>query len=384
MKKFWKNLTWMTPELELVRGIILESIDHYQLPNDRIREAARSLFDPPGKMIRPGLLLLCAGIFYGRKPEKITASVRNMDAEQFRGEIQKNIPDFYNFESVNLEKIPYPGGLPFRFYLLAAAIEVLHTATLLHDDVLDNAELRRGRPTASKLLGNRLSILLGDHLLTMAFQLVSESASVNSARIISRVVGGICRGEMLQNSLAFDLDAGASQRLYKQRIAGKTAVMFSLAMYIGTREALQLRQQGEYDDDPRNDPPECRYIRRYGYANGMAFQIIDDILDLDIHADNGKTKGQDLRDGILTLPIIRLLKENSLDEKQIRAVWNGDVQVEGILRDPKMEHACRSSMAEAELYANRADRALHRAEQLSGLDLSELKNLTDSLLTRRS
>lgn len=384
MKKFWKNLQWMTPELELVRGIIIESIDQYQLPNGRIQEAARSLFDPPGKMIRPGLLLLCAGIFYGRKPDKIPATVRNMDAEQFRGKIKKNIPDFYNFESMNLEKIPYPGGLPFKFYLLAAAIEVLHTATLLHDDVLDNAELRRGRPTASKLLGNRLSILLGDHLLTMAFQLVSESASVNSARIISRVVGGICRGEMLQNSLAFDLDAGSSQRLYKQRIAGKTAVMFSLAMYIGTREALQLKSGGAYDDDPRNDPPECRYIRRYGYANGMAFQIIDDILDLDIHADNGKTKGQDLRDGILTLPVIRLLREMRLEKEEIRAIWRGETPVDEMLRDPRMESACTAGLSEAELYANRADKALHRAEELAGIDLTELKDLTDSLLTRRS
>ncbi len=392
MKNFWKPLKWLIPELEIVRGLILLAIEESHLPHKVLEQTARDLFDPPGKMIRPGMLLLSARSFAGAalKSERMSVPA-SWGAKQFVEELRKRFKSLDDLISADLNEAPLPGALPLRFYLMAAAVEMLHSATLLHDDVLDSAETRRNRPSVPSRIGNHQAILLGDQLLTMAFEIISEAASINSARLISRVVSGICRGELLQNSMLYSVEDGISLRRYRERIAGKTAAMFSLAMYLGAREMEHFTRDrhslGEIHDpkrdDPRTDSPACRYIRRFGYATGMAFQIIDDVLDLDVSADNGKTKGTDIREGIITLPLILMLRNGTLSKEQLTALWSEPEAVEIFLQSRELSGACADAIAEADIYVRRAQRAIEAARDESGFDLDGLSLVSQLLLHRR-
>jgi geranylgeranyl pyrophosphate synthase len=392
MKQFWKPLTWLIPELEMVRGLILLGIEQARLPGRDLNNSARNLFDPPGKMIRPGMLLLSARLMADGDLAAGRLSVPGtFSAEDFIRRIRRDYPDFADLRNADLNRPPIDGALPLRFYLLAAAVEMLHSATLLHDDVLDDAEVRRNQPSVPRQVGNHRAILLGDQLLTMAFQMISEAASVNSARLISRVVSGICRGELLQNSMLFDAEQGSSIRRYRERIAGKTAAMFSLALYLGAREMEHFhadsRSAGEMrapdHDDPRSDSAACRRIRRYGYDIGMAFQIIDDILDLDAGTDNGKEKGKDIREGIVTLPIILMLSAGTLEPAELRNLWDRPEGIPQFLESAGLHSACERAMDEARVYMNRADRELARASKDSGRDFSDLAIVSDRLIRRK-
>jgi geranylgeranyl pyrophosphate synthase len=386
MKKFWKSLDWIIPELELVRGIILFSLDSAALPHEQLRETALSLFDPPGKMIRSGMLISAARAVHPQWSDRRMKSPPGWDAPRFKKEISARSADGSHIDESRLSSEVLPGALPLRFYLLAAALEVLHTATLVHDDVLDNADVRRNRPSASARIGNRQAILLGDHLLTLAFQMVSEAAGVTSGRIISRVMGGICRGEMLQNSLMYDLEKGASIRFYRQRITGKTAVMISLALYLGARESAIEADERKHNDNPQDDPEYCRYIRRFGYNTGMAFQVVDDILDLDLKAENGKVKGQDLREGILTLPLLLQLRSGVISKEELTELWSGQPdqgRINEFLSAERVQHGCELASIEAHTYGYRATEALLAAERLSGQSMDILRTISALLLKRR-
>jgi geranylgeranyl pyrophosphate synthase len=392
MKNFWKPLKWLIPELEMVRGLILLGIEQARLPGEDLNITAKNLFDPPGKMIRPGMLLLSARLM---GDEEMRASKHrvpdSLTAEGFVRKIRSEYRSLADLRNADLNAAPAPGALPLRFYLMAAAIEMLHSATLLHDDVLDNADVRRNLPSVPRRLGNHRAILLGDQLLTMAFEMIGDAASLNSARLISRVVSGICRGELLQNSLLFDPESGSSMRRYRERIAGKTAAMFSLALYLGAREMEHHRSESmhpdqlrpEDHDDPRSDSSACRRIRRYGYNIGMAFQIIDDVLDLDVSSDSGKEKGKDIREGIITLPIIRMLRAGTLTKPRLRELWAEPGEIPGFLETAEMTMACVESMGEARIYMERADRELQAASDESGTDLSDLSAVSAQLLRRR-
>ena len=389
MKQFWSSLGWIVPELELVRAIILECIEQTRLPHHSFEAAAWELFNPPGKMIRPALLILATHACADGGTGGLKSSASGWKAEDFRREFLRQYPRITDLSAAEMKKPPVESALPLRLYILAAAVELLHTAILLHDDVLDQADLRRGQPTVRQRLGNRVSILLGDHLLSMAFQMVGEAASINSAKLISRVTSAICRGELLQTALSYNAAEGKSPRRYKQKIAGKTALLFALAADIGAREAGQEAGPGTPPTEgaplttagSKVLPEICQYIRRYGYALGMAFQIIDDIHDLDTTTDSGKPRGQDLKAGIITLPIIYLLKNEGISSDQIQSMWQNNDTIN--LPDDKLNKACSEAASEADRYTKRATVMLQKAtkEKPDG-DFKPLKTLADMLLTR--
>ncbi len=184
---------------------------------------------------------------------------------------------------------------------LAAAVEFIHTATLLHDDVVDESALRRGQSSANHLFGNASSVLVGDFLFARAFELMVESGSLNVLRTLSRASAIIAEGEILQLSLQGQTTTNLDQ--YLQVIGSKTAALFAAATEIGPMMTGQneAQQKALYD---------------YGYNLGMAFQIADDMLDFSAPEDLGKNSGDDIKEGKMTAPIIFALLHGSSSQQE--------------------------------------------------------------------
>ena len=173
---------------------------------------------------------------------------------------------------------------------LAATVEFIHTATLLHDDVVDESSKRRGRATANILWDNKSSVLVGDYLFARAFQLMVETGSLEVLRILSNAAAVIAEGEVLQLTTANDLTTDLAR--YDQVIRGKTAALFSAATEVG----------GVIADA---DADKVTALRTYGDGLGMAFQLADDLLDYGgSSAALGKNTGDDFRGGKVTMPVI--------------------------------------------------------------------------------
>ena len=181
---------------------------------------------------------------------------------------------------------------------LAATVEFIHTATLLHDDVVDESSRRRGRPTANLLWDNRSSILVGDFLFSRSFQLMVETDSLRVLEVLANAAAMISEGEVLQLTASHDLQT--DQDLYLTIIQGKTAALFSAATEAG----------GVISGA---DDTQIRALRNYGNALGIAYQITDDLLDYGGEAEaTGKAVGNDFRQSKLTLPaIIAIAKADS-------------------------------------------------------------------------
>ncbi len=187
---------------------------------------------------------------------------------------------------------------------LAAAVEFIHTATLLHDDVVDESAQRRGQASANIIFGNKASVLVGDFLFARAFELMVESNSIRILGILSGAARIIAEGEVLQMSLTGDINITLTQ--YNDIIEAKTAALFAAATESGARAAGATDQTADA-------------LRLYGHHLGMAFQIIDDLIDYTSStATMGKNNGDDFREGKLTLPVILALSKASDDE---RAFW---------------------------------------------------------------
>ena len=191
-----------------------------------------------------------------------------------------------------------------RPYRLAAAVEFIHTATLLHDDVVDGSEERRGKAPANLVFGNQASVLVGDFLFSRAFQQMVTDGSLDVLRILSDASAIIAEGEVLQLSAQGDVSLSLKQ--YYQVIAAKTAALFAAACEIGPVIAERSTE-------------EIVALRDYGHYLGMAFQIADDVLDYAAEREKlGKAIGDDFREGKLTAPVILAL-ESANDEE--RAFW---------------------------------------------------------------
>ena len=176
---------------------------------------------------------------------------------------------------------------------LAATVEFIHTATLLHDDVVDESRRRRGRPTANLLWDNKSSVLVGDYLFARAFQLMVETGTLRVLDILANASAVIAEGEVLQLSVAADL--ATDEATYIQVVRGKTAALFAAAAEVG----------GVIAGAPE---AEVAALASFGDALGIAFQIADDVLDYGgLGAALGKNVGDDFREGKMTLPVIRAL-----------------------------------------------------------------------------
>ena len=184
---------------------------------------------------------------------------------------------------------------------LAAAVEFIHTATLLHDDVVDASMLRRGQDTANAVWGNEASVLVGDFLFSRAFQLMVSDGSLSVLKILSDASAVIAEGEVLQ--LMTTNDTETSEEAYLEVIRSKTATLFAAAARIGAIVAERPRVEEEA-------------LESYGMNLGIAFQLVDDALDYSAQqADLGKTVGDDFREGKISLPVVLAWRRGNDEER---------------------------------------------------------------------
>ncbi|MFZ6777285.1 octaprenyl diphosphate synthase [Undibacterium sp. Ji83W] len=230
---------------------------------------------------------------------------------------------------------------------LAAIVEFIHTATLLHDDVVDESSMRRGRKTANALFGNAASVLVGDFLYSRAFQMMVSINSMQIMQILADATNVIAEGEVLQLLNMHDPDV--TEERYLQVIRSKTAKLFEAAAEIGALIAGAKQT-------------EIEAAGEYGRSLGTAFQLIDDVLDYSGNADDiGKNVGDDLREGKPTLPLIYLMKNGTAEERElVRAcIENGDEsKFDAILAAITQSGALAYTQSEAVKAADRAAAAI--------------------------
>jgi geranylgeranyl pyrophosphate synthase len=234
-----------------------------------------------------------------------------------------------------------------RLVPLGAAIELLHTASLVHDDVVDGAASRRGRPTANSLFDNALTVLLGDYMFANAAEMVTRTGSLAVTRLFALALMKMTSGELDQDAAAFDV--GRDIQHYLWRIGGKTAALFANA---GEGGAI-LAGCDEVMVDA---------LRTYGHCMGMAFQIVDDILDFNgDEAELGKPVGGDLREGTVTLPALLFLdrfpKENPI-KRFFVAKRNREEHLQEALESIRTTGVLDDSMEMARQYVRRANDAI--------------------------
>ncbi len=204
---------------------------------------------------------------------------------------------------------------------LAAAVEFMHTATLLHDDVVDESELRRGRLAARMLWGNEASVLVGDFLLGQAFKMMVEVGSLKALEILSSAAAVIAEGEVMQ--LAAAKNTATTEDEYLAVIRAKTAELFAAACEVGP--ALSGREKAEQ--------AACR---SFGMNLGITFQLVDDVLDYGGTAQKlGKNIGDDFREGKITLPVVLAFRRGSEAEREF---WRRALE-DGASGDDDLEHA---------------------------------------------
>jgi len=320
MTSFWNDFSGMPETLEKVSGIIKDSVASQ---NTIISEGLANLFREGGKMLRPGLLIIAAR--FGKVQEK--------------------------------------------HYKLAAALEVLHMATLVHDDVIDDSPLRRGLPALHSQYGKRDAVLIGDFLLSRSFILTAEYTSPGNALNLARLISIICTMEIEQNSDRFK--SNISLRSYLRKITGKSALLFSLACFSGAYEAKVSKNL-------------CEKLRRIGYNIGIAFQIIDDALDYSGNQDlMRKSLGNDIKEGLITMPVLcALRKENSGALRDIlsHGVFNAE-ECEKIFSLVRLSGGSEAAVEHAGNYTNRALKDI--ASLPPGENRDMLENLTRRLLIRQ-
>jgi len=243
---------------------------------------------------------------------------------------------------------PAAGRTP-RPVALAAAVEFIHTATLLHDDVVDDSDLRRGLATANAVWGNKASVLVGDFLFSRAFELMVEDGALPVLSILSRASAVIAEGEVLQ--LVTSNDVATTEAAYLEVINAKTAQLFAAASRIGAVVA------------GRSEAEE-QALESFGRNLGIAFQLIDDMLDYSAQqSELGKSVGDDFRDGKITLPVV--LAVRAADDRE-REFWRRTLE-DSEQRDGDLEHAIElmrrhgtlaATLERAREYGDAARRAL--------------------------
>ncbi len=254
---------------------------------------------------------------------------------------------------------------------LAAVVEFIHTATLLHDDVVDGSALRRGRATANEAFGNPASVLVGDFLYSRAFQMMVDAGNMRIMQTLAEATNVIAEGEVLQ--LMNMHDASLSEEGYLRVVRSKTAKLFEAS----ARLAALLAQV------PADTEAHCA---RYGQALGTAFQVIDDVLDYDGNVNEmGKNLGDDLREGKATLPLIIAMQRGTEAEcalVRMAIETDGDAQIDQVMAIVKKTGALEATRHCA---ASEAQRALDALQYLPLNPFREaLTQLASQLLLRRA
>lgn len=231
--------------------------------------------------------------------------------------------------------------------LLAAVVEFIHTATLLHDDVVDHSDLRRGRKTANAVWGNEGAVLSGDFLYSRAFQMMVDAERPQVMRVMADTTNAIAEGEVLQ--LMNQGNPDVDEARYLRVIELKTAVLFRAAARLGAIAAAATAEE------------ESR-VADYGYSLGIAYQLIDDVLDYTADPEvSGKAVGNDLSEGKPTLPLIYAMRAGTVDEASLisRALKDHRAdQLDEILKIVERRDAIPYTRALAEAHASRAIQAI--------------------------
>jgi len=231
-----------------------------------------------------------------------------------------------------------------RHHKLAATVEFIHTATLLHDDVVDGSELRRGKAAANIIFGNPATVLVGDFLFSRAFELMVEDGSLKVLKILSHASAVIAEGEVDQLTAQRQIETGEEH--YLEIIGAKTAALFAAACRIAAVVA------------ERDDATE-RALDDYGRNLGIAFQLVDDAIDYDSDADTmGKGRGDDFREGKMTLPVILAHARGTAEE---RTFWQAAI-IGHRTSDEDLAHAIELIRRHGAVTATR-ERARHFAER---------------------
>lgn len=318
MNNFWNRYPLIKNDLEAVEAILKENM---KCRDKTIERSLLEMINSGGKMLRPAFLLL-AGRF---------------------------------------------GKYTKKLYPLAAVIEMLHMATLIHDDIIDKAEYRRGTKSIQAEFGANYAVFTGDLLFTKCFAMLSSKTSMKNMKLLSDVIAQICQGEIDQYSAHYNVDNTVKQ--YLKRISTKTAALFSLSFVVGAAES-------------RCSIKLSKDLGRIGYNIGMAFQIIDDILDYaGSESIVGKPLANDLKQGIFTLPLIYALKNDNGELKDILRKNNySDEDVEVIINRAIELGGLDAARALAQKYTRKAFKGIENLTECESKKI--LFEVTEILLIR--
>ncbi|NBI05530.1 polyprenyl synthetase family protein [Senegalia massiliensis] len=320
MNMFWDDYPQIKNELQDVNKIMIENV---KTTEKYIEEPLTDLILSGGKMLRPAFLLLSS--------------------------------KFGNYNDKKHKN-------------LAAVIEMLHMATLIHDDIIDESKLRRGNVTIQSKYGKDQAVYMGDYLFSKCFLMLSEDYSMENIKKISQSILKICIGEIRQHHFRFNKNV--SLKRYLKIISGKTAALFAMSFTIGAKEA---------DCDEKLS----KKLGRIGYNIGMAFQIIDDILDYTANENiMGKSIKNDLKQGFFTLPLIYailegnnnledIIKKDSIDNQDVIEIINIVKNSDGIEKSKRL----------AIKYTNRAFKNIELLPESENKKI--IYEITEKLLKRK-
>ncbi len=320
MSKFWSEYPIVNTEIEKVKEIILENS---KCKDKVIENSIAELVKSGGKMLRPAFTIIAS-----------------------------------NFGDYNEE----------RSRALASVMEMFHMATLVHDDIIDEAQFRRGKETIQSKYGKNYAVYIGDYLFCLCFKILATTSSIERGiEVDTQVMSRICMGEIEQLNSRFNKNL--SVKNYLKRTSGKTAELFSLSLYIGAAES-------------GCDKKTCRLFWNIGHNVGMAFQIIDDILDY-VATDKqiGKKTGNDIKEGIYTLPLILAMDKNpKIFDRVLKDDEYTNDEVNSIIKLVEENGGIEGAMKIAQKYSKKAFRDINKLPDNEYKVI--LKEITEKLLDR--
>ncbi|MFD3158343.1 polyprenyl synthetase family protein [Haloimpatiens sp. FM7330] len=322
MSKFWKDYSELGEELICVKNIIKKNIKGSDI---YFKDSIEPLVEQGGKMLRPAFLLL--GGKFGE-----------YDAEKLQN--------------------------------LAGVVEMLHLATLIHDDIIDDSKLRRGCESIQSKYGKDFAVYAGDYLFSQSFNMLSKyEYTTENMKNISKVITKICMGEIRQHY--FRYTSKVDFKKYIRIISGKTAALFALSFILGAKES-------------NCEDGLVKILGRIGYNIGMAFQIIDDLLDYTGNADKvGKSVQNDLKQGYYTLPVIFAMKEDKKGELAYildNSSFNKE-DIEKIIELVKKYNGIENSKKLVQRYTVRAFKNVERLPECESKQI--LKEVIEKLIHRK-
>ncbi len=321
MSRFWTEYPLIEEEIKDIKKIISKNA---KCKDKIIESSILELLESGGKMLRPAFTVLAS-----------------------------------HFGEYNKE----------RTHALASVMEMFHMATLVHDDIIDEAKYRRGVETVQSKHGKNYAVYIGDYLFCLCFKILATTSSIERGiEVDTNVMSRICMGEIDQLNSRFKKDVSVKD--YLKRVSGKTAELFSLSFYIGAAESLC-------------DKRTCRLFWNIGHNIGMAFQIMDDILDYTSTDDVlGKPVGNDLREGIYTLPLILAMRNNNnafLDILNKESYSDEDIA--NIIKLVKENGGLEEAIDIAQKYTNKAFKDINKLPDNEYKQI--LIDITGKLLTRK-